>query len=191
MFVYPPKTNQGDFMDSDGVPSTGYSIEEMDSFACEIAKAVNQGKKCYLLDVAFANGGDLELLRHLSKHINIGCLFGYSGWNTASNALGTILTQIVLSSEENSTRNKNFTFGRILDDVIYQGIVRKRLNDGLIKSGLDPWHISNVQQADEILQKEFKAVQPVTDEIIHGHPISFRASLRWPRTFEIDIGLRG
>ena len=189
LFVYPPKADQGDFMDGAEVPSSGYSTEEMDSFAGEIADAVNQGKKCFLLDVAFANGGDLGFLRRLALRIDIGKLNGYSGWNTASNALGTVLSQIVLSGGNNNCQNKNFTFGRILDDVIYQGVVRKRLNDELMRLGLDPWHISDEKQADEILQKEFKAVWPIIDEIIQGQQLIFSASLRWPRTFEVDIRL--
>ena len=188
LFIYVPKSAQGDFCIISGeVPVSGYSQNEIDSFAKEIADASAQGKKCYLLDIAFANGGDIELLRSLAKHLDIDKLHGYSAWNTACNALGTILSQIVLSGGENTIQNKSFTYSRILDDVIYQGIIRRRLNDALLEKGLDPWRITDTAAADELLQREFKAAKPIIDEIMPDCPLGFSASLRWPRTFEVEI----
>jgi len=188
LFIYHPKETQGDFCtDEINAPVSGYSAEELASFASEISDAVNQGMEVYLLDVVFANGGDYELLSALSKRISLQQLNGYSAWNTASNALGTILSQMALSKGENNEKNKRFTLSRVLDDVIYQAVVRRRLNNKLIANSLDPYHISNMELADEILQAEWEIAMPLIDGIVDGHPFIFGAEYRWPRTFEISL----
>ena len=188
LFIYTPKSSQGDFCAiSKETPVSGYSASETDYFAKEIADAAAQGKKCYILDVAFANGGDIELLRSLAKYMDISDIYGYSAWNTACNALGTILSQIVLSDSQNTEKNKSFTYSRILDDAIYQSIIRQRLNNVLVEKGLDPWRITDLGLADKLLQHEFKMAKPIIDEIITDCSFGFSAHLRWPRTFEIEI----
>jgi len=187
LFIYLPKSGQKDFCTIDAeIPASGYTAEELMSFVKSVADAVAMGKKCYLLDVAYANGGDPELLKTLAKFIDISELYGYSAWNTASNATGTILSQIVLSSGENSEKNKVFTYSRILDDVIYQAIIRKRLNQKLIEKGLDPYNISDLEVAKALLQAECEAVKPLVEQLMPDVIGNFEFSLRWPRTFEIE-----
>jgi len=187
LFIYLPKDGQKDFCATDlKPPVSGYSFEELASFAKRIADAVTKGEKCYLLDVAYANGGDPELLKSLAKYIDISKLYGYSAWNTASNATGTILSQIVLSAGENSEENKRFTYSRILDDVIYQAIIRKRLNQKLIERGLDPYNITDVKIAETLLQAERVVVKPLVNELMPDVADDFGFSLRWLRTFEIE-----
>jgi len=188
LFIYPPKGNQADFCtDDEAPPITGYSPAELKSFADEISDAVKCGAKVYLLDVAFANGGDYELLSHVAAQVDILDLYGYSAWNTACNALGTILSQIVLSNGQNSELNKQFTAKRILDDVIYQGIVRKSLNNELLRIGDDPWCIQNLSQAKELLEINWELAKPQITTLLGENAHRFKAQLRWPRTFEVEI----
>ena len=188
LFIYLPKNGQKDFCaDWEKQPDSGYDPGELESFAQSIADAINQGKDCYLLDVAFANGGDPELLQSLAKQVEVSKLCGYSAWNTASNALGTILSQIVLSKGENSEANKRFTTSRIMDDVIYQAVIRKRLEKDLRERGLDPFSIANVDLAEALLQVRYEEVKPLIEEIIPNALTSLGFTLRWYRTFEIEI----
>ena len=191
LIIYPPRDKQGDYCaDSKELQTACYSAQEIEAFAKTIASEVNNGKKCFILDIAFANGGDINLLQCLTKYIDIGDLYGYSGWNTASNALGTILSQMVLSGEENNNHNRRFTYSRILDDVLYQGVIRRRLNKKLIDCGDDPWHIMDKEQADKFLNEEIMDFKSLIMELIPRFFLDFNLSFYWPRTFEINIDIK-
>jgi len=188
LYIYLPKNKQKDFCtDADEVPIAGYDSDELKAFVRQISESVEQGLNVYLLDVAFSNGGDYELLKLLSEQISLRKLCGYSAWNTASNALGTVLSQIILSEGCNNRQNEKFTVSRILDDVIYQGIIRKRLNASLILKGQDPWNVEYMIIAKNTLKYELEQVESQIEELTGDYPFKFDFSFRWSRTFEIDI----
>jgi len=188
LYIYLPKNEQKDFCtDADEVPSADYNEDELNSFVNQISLSVKQGLNVYLLDVAFSNGGNYELLKLLSEQISLRNLSGYSAWNTASNALGTVLSQIVLSGGCNNLQNEKFTLSRILDDVIYQAMIRKRLNANLISNGQDPWSVEDMTLAEHLLKNEIEQVKPQIEKLTKDYPYKFDLKFRWSRTFEIDI----
>ena len=50
----------------------------------QIAELTGQGRLCYLLDLDFANGGNVMLLDLLGQSMPISRLGGYAAWNTAT-----------------------------------------------------------------------------------------------------------
>ena len=66
--------------------SSGRNLQD---FALRIRDYLAAGKKVVVADSAFANGGDLELIRFLNKLGVLGKLASYKGWNTNCNTLGT------------------------------------------------------------------------------------------------------
>ena len=120
--ILPPKKKQGEASEPRSGFSADYTMDELKAISNTIQSLTQEGRHCYLLDVGFANGGNPKLLEALGQTMPITSLFGYAGWNTASNSLGTLLSQL-LASDENTPENQSFTAERILDDDIYQPIV--------------------------------------------------------------------
>lgn len=149
--------------------------------AQEIARLIAQGRRVYLLDVTRANGGSLGLIRAVHALLPDLPLAGYSAWNTASNALGTILAQI-LSDQLSGRVNSAFLWERLLDDLAYQGVVREELNETLRSLDEDPYHLTDPVRAQTLLQQ-------LTAAFVHHEPAfagipAYAITFPWTRTFE-------
>ena len=97
-------------------------------FADRIKEAVDDGRGVAIADVAYCNAGDHAFMHELGKKIDLLKLWGYAGWNTASNTLGTVICQSVLRYLYGDTpTHRRFTALRILDDAVYSADVRREL----------------------------------------------------------------
>lgn len=88
-------------------------------------------------DVAYTNRGDTELQSLLFSKNSLTNIDSYSGWNTATNSVGTVLSQYVatkvledkleiLFPEETSLAIESllkFKYLRLNEDIIYQGLM--------------------------------------------------------------------
>lgn len=190
LFIHTPKTEQYDLCLYQGELPPGYSEEELQEFAQRIALAVNSGKKVGVLDIAYANGGDGRLLYALSKKIDLLDLFGYSAWNTASNSLGTILAQLSLYAFTESQKNLIFTAERLLDDYLYQSVIRRKLEKVLKDSGLDFWNLKHAKNTADMLLMEYFQKSEEMLRMFPGKRVIFSCRLAWARTFECEIEIK-
>lgn len=174
----PPDKRQTDWPN----PAHAEGIRKM---AEEIKYLSKSGKKVYVLDVTRANGGAPDLIDHLS---DIMPLSGYSAWNTASNSLGTILAEI-LSDSVRGRENRTFFWERMLDDFLYQGVVRERINRILASLGEDVYQIRDMRRAEELLSDLMKEAAGNTPAFQHAP--AFTARFPWMRTFEAEITIEG
>ncbi len=186
LFIYPPKASQGDHCPKLEA-SHQYDDSQMQGFAERILAEHKRGKNCFLLDLGYANGGDMEFMKVVSATLDVRQLFGYAAWNTASNALGTILSQIVACRSSNTMLNQKFTMERILDDLVYQAIVREKVEQNLRQHKQDVWCIENLPLGNALLHQSFESKQGVLNQIFNHSVPSFNYKIWWPRTFEIDI----
>jgi hypothetical protein len=128
-------------------------------------------------DLAYANGGDPELLAHLP----VAELAGYAGWNTASNSLGSLLAQLVLARGRwGELPNRLVTALRLAEDVAYQAELRQVLRDAVAEP-------SGTLEADYAA-----AVVPAVDAWLAERGLPGRVSrcyLPWGRSFEIGLEL--
>lgn len=157
--------------------------DRLRAMAEETDRAVEAGRQVYLLDLIRANGGSrrfMELLRHPRK------LWGYSAWNTAGNSLGTILAQI-LTDTAAARPCTAFRDERLLDDLIYESLIRPELNRQLMEEGKDPYHLENREDAEEKMRRLYSACPMALMRDMPG----YEASLPWKRTFEVRIRMRG
>ena len=152
--------------------------------AAEADRLVESGKRVYLLDVARANGG-VPLFGHMHAANE---LWGYSAWNTASNAMGTLLAQ-VLTDCMNGRPNRQYFMERLLDDYVYQGTVRQRLHEELLAAGEDPYCIKNTRMPQKMLEDLFERFMPELWPLEKIPP--YRVRLRWNRIFEIEAEAGG
>lgn len=187
LFIFLPKGIQGDACIHPDQLCDGYSSSEVEAFAVRISGNVEAGIPVALLDLAFANGGDGKLLSALSKRFPVLRLCGYSAWNTASNSLGTLLSQIALSGFCNTLSNQCFTSERLLDDYIYQSRVRPAVEKLLRQKGEDSWNIEDRALAQTLINNQFKECRFILDSIFWGKIPEYTAQLKWNRIFEIEI----
>lgn len=187
LFILLPKHEQGDYEIENFDGYEPYNSKELQEISKKIYDYTKQKKNCYLLDLDCANGGTIELLKELAKLMPITDLCGYSAWNTACNSTGTILAQILASKGNNSKINKQFTTERILDDGIYQSLIRQNLSNTLKSKDENIYDIKNTQQANQLLAQEFLNQSDLLHNIFGKKIPDFKTKLRWPRLFEIEI----
>ncbi|MGL5955299.1 MAG: DUF4127 family protein [Brevinema sp.] len=96
---------------------------------------LQQLKSCsfVLADIAYANGGDSELIQLLDEHLLLEQCRAYAAWNTTGNTLGTVLCQAVFTMDSYN-RQKAMTnlIERLLSDWIYQAIVRWEIQKNVL-----------------------------------------------------------
>ena len=158
--------------------------EGLQKQAEEIAAMICAGKNVYVLDVSRANGGSPALLRALWERMPQLPLAGYSAWNTASNALGTAIAQM-MSDKIAGKNNRSFFWERILDDLVYQGIVRAQLYEALARNGEDPFRLNDRHAAEAKLEQLMKSCVQ-TGPAFRDVP-AFTARLPWARAFEAEL----
>lgn len=101
------------------------SFRNLPELICFMKDAINEGKPVILADNAYANGGDLRLLRMLDSEGLLPLLVAYAGWNTNANTLGTALAQGLCYFLTGKTQaHYNFLALRYLEDFGYCSKVR-------------------------------------------------------------------
>ena len=154
-----------------------------------ISDLVKNGKHVFLLDIEAANGGNPKLLTAVAKKIPILELYGYSAWDTASNSLGTLLAQLLACKNKNSEENKSYTSERILNDCVYQSIVRQKVSEKLKNAGVNVWNIEDTKTAEQLISDTFQENEELLHNIFGDNVPKFQTKLRWPRLFEIKVSL--
>ena len=95
--------------------------------------AVELGKKVIIADVAYANGGDLNLLKLLRQKDLLMKISAYAGWNTSSNTLGTCIPQGMFDFlYPNRKENLDFLGLRYVEDFGYCSVVRSQIAKTLV-----------------------------------------------------------
>lgn len=134
-----------------------------------------------LCDVAYSNGSDPALIEKLLKRKDlVQKLWGYAGWNTTGNTLGSALAMGIArwfaekketqSSADNMLRNALFI--RLADDWAYQTQVRNQLGQDLSRDRLRELMAPHLKTLAEALD-----IQPAKVEL----------DLPWKRSFEVEI----
>jgi len=96
------------------------------SFVDKMNTSLKKGRGVAVADIAYCNGSDITLLNEIEKKIGILKLWGYAGWNTSSNTLGTVICQAVSRYLFGDTAaHRHFTAERVVDDAVYSRIVRR------------------------------------------------------------------
>ncbi len=188
--ILPPKKKQGEACEIRTGSCVDYTPDELKAISEKIRNLTERGRRCYLLDLDFANGGNTRLLEILGGTMPILSLWGYAGWNTASNSLGTLLAQL-LASDENSPLNQAFTSERILDDAVYQPVVRPEVTKRVRDSGEDIFNIKDIPKTETLLRESFQRHRPILERIFGGNVPEFEAKTRWNRLFEAEIFIKG
>lgn len=105
-------------------------IRDLPAFVAKMKADVLNGKVVAVADIAYCNGADVKMTELIESEIGFLNLAGYAGWNSSSNALGTVISQSVVRHFYGDTAtHKRFTAERMYEDIGYCAYVRKRVWD--------------------------------------------------------------
>lgn len=180
-----------------------------------LEKKIREKERGYLgiMDIAYTNRGDISLLDFIFSQKLVKKIDGYAGWNTASNTIGTELAHFVsyqylqenfkkykkTSKEEALQALIKFKYIRVTEDLVYQGILREKLNKELTKRKIDPYHLGEFKsEANKILEDLYKPYQEKLANALSGdyqvgtiqftvNNITSKIELPWERTFEAKV----
>lgn len=96
-----------------------------------------------IADVRNANGADNNFVEQLLTKINLDKFYGYSGWNTSANSLGTLICAAKIKFNAkyyDDNAFKKVQMIRFLDDWAYQANVRQQLTEPVdIRKMMNPY----------------------------------------------------
>lgn len=126
-----------------------------------------------IADVRYANGADNGFVEDILPKLDDN-FYGYAGWNTSANTLGTVLAGVKVKfngGKYNHEAFKKLQMIRFLDDWAYQANIRVNGQTPDIKNLMKPFEEKLIQYL------EYEPTNP----IIYPYP--------WNRSFEIEISL--
>jgi hypothetical protein len=166
--------------------------EKMFQFAKQIKIALEQNQRVAVCDAAFPNGADDVLMQVLDKQHLLGKLCAFAAWNTASNALGTVIAQCAAFAAgdfEGNGFNQHFVLDRILDDWIYQTRLRPQMEKRARATGVSPLNLGTFEE--ELQKQTEREMKGYAQLIAQRH---FKRKLKqchvtfpWGRTFEVEL----
>lgn len=171
------------------------NFPEMLSF---IQRMRSAGKVVTVADNAYANGGDLDLIRILNADHLLLDLQGYAGWNTNANTMGCAIAMGVcafLYGEQGlfhdpaaEAQRRNFLISRYLEDACYQADVRQCVTKKIPPLGFD--YFDTGEEAGEVRDLILAELQIRIETELSSLADRIqirRLTLPWKRMFEIDL----
>lgn len=171
------------------------NFPEMLSF---IQRMRSAGKVVTVADNAYANGGDLDLIRILDADHLLMDLQGYAGWNTNANTMGCAIAMGVcafLYGEQGlfhdpaaEAQRRNFLISRYLEDACYQADVRQCVTKKIPPLGFDYFFTGEEEgEVRDLILAELQ-IRIKTELSSLADRIQIRRlTLPWKRMFEIDL----
>lgn len=173
----------------------GYQVKRNSIELLEYGKFVRErlNKPVAIADIAYANGGDLQLLKLLSQQGSLFELAGYAGWNTSSNTLGTVICQMMLYSFYGSTQaHLDFLALRFVEDFGYCSVVRSEVTNGAVaEQGLSYFGVDG--QRGEIASEVYRQLVQFTNNYINDNNYHIEISdvyMPWSRMFEVGMSVK-
>ena len=170
-----------------------YDARDLPAFIQKMKKAVDEGKGVAVADIAYCNGADVALTEAIEKEINFFRLWGFAGWNTSSNTLGTVICQAVLRYFYGDTpEHRKFTALRMYEDVGYCAYARKQIWDNEVDQMGYKYEDTKVQRGavskrvNELLNAYMSARYPTLTnnyEIVDCY-------MPWRRMFEVGLVIK-
>ena len=171
------------------------NFPEMLSF---IQRMRSAGKVVTVADNAYANGGDLDLIRILDADHLLMDLQGYAGWNTNANTMGCAIAMGVcafLYGEQGlfpdpaaEAQRRNFLISRYIEDACYQADVRQYVTEKIRPLGFDYFFTGEEEgEVRDLILAELQ-IRIKTELSSLADRIQIRRlTLPWKRMFEIDL----
>ncbi|WP_261130880.1 DUF4127 family protein [Bacillus sp. Marseille-Q3570] len=190
-----PGKKQGDLALQRGLYEVDTTDRNLGEWMLKIKHYLEKGKDVAVADLAYANGADPALMPRLIDSGIFSHLSGFAGWNTAGNSLGTVIAHSAmvhlqklngfLLDTDFRKRHLELLTLRLLDDYLYQSVVRQNVRGRVDESRL------NDDELLEVVQQEFmEAAGEMLKklQLCQGFaPRIQNLALPWNRTFEIGL----
>jgi hypothetical protein len=198
LFVHTPLGEQRESTEAPPPGSAPALARQSESLVERVGFAAEAGRLVALADVAYANGGDPELLGALERTGAGRGLRGYAGWNTASNTLGTAIAQLCLevvaarASRDAGLASRRFLACRLADDYEYQTCLRPRAVEQAAALGADQFALGEqAPQLEEYVRRELAPQAQARYASVTGRSPEelgeLKISLPWRRLFEVEV----
>ncbi|HHV75414.1 MAG TPA: DUF4127 family protein [Thermoanaerobacterium sp.] len=170
----------------------------------DVKKYKNIGQNFGIADVAYTNMADEKVVDAVLKDDPVDIM--YAGWNTPSNAIGTVISEMALKAildkkflpiykQDEAIRSfASFSFIRMADDYGYQAVVRDEMYkwveaNGINKDNIDP------KLSNEELSTKMKPILDMLSKTYEGRvvlgkkikKIESTVTYPWDRMFEIEV----
>lgn len=188
LMVHTPEDRQGDHCSQE---QANTNPEQLDAVVQVLDKSLSLGKPLSIADVAYANGGDPRLVdKILTRFEDLTGLYGYAGWNTPGNTIGTAVAMglIRLRAEENKSFDAEafckLMLIRLADDWLYQANVRygvRQSMKSMAKIGKPDEKFLNVLMSDGLFLLKSR---------LGLENLAIQCHYPCERTFEVEIGIR-
>jgi hypothetical protein len=199
LFAHTPIQTQSDVAEAPPVGHSPMLAAQAESVVERTRAASEAGLPVGLVDVAYANGADPELIAALGRSGGADHLAAFAAWNTAANSIGTVVSQLCLAAGEATPSGREaaarFLACRLLDDYGYQSCVRQRAAEQAAALGASPYRLGEAcAQVEEFVRRELKPFAHHIHSDLLGSAGSAPleeagVSLPWRRLFEVEIEL--
>lgn len=167
----------------------GYCVERNIADLFELMKyCIRQKKIVTIADNAYANGGDLGIIKILNNNNLLFAVDGYAGWNTSANTIGTAIAEGVNSFLFQKTEaHRRFLANRYVEDAGYCSLVRRSVTEKLPAS----MNYFDVREPDGVVAKMVKEeleqfVRESLSSIAEQITVK-KVTMPWSRMFEINL----
>ncbi len=135
-----------------------------------------------IVDLVKPNGGDVQGLGHLFEENAWFHWGGWVAWNTFANSIGTALAWITMKALPNYDKDcdQQFFLKRLLDDGLYQSVIRKRW---ISEFGIG----SLSEQQHQSVMTDFSCEANFLVDQLGYSSLEVEASLPWNRLFEVKV----
>ena len=126
-----------------------------------------------IADVRFANGSDNNFVAELLKQIDLNLFYGYAGWNTSANTLGSLLACLKVAYKAKKFNNnafKKLQMIRFLDDWAYQANIR-----------------AEIEKPCDISQKMNPFEKKLFEILDYKNFSKIKYTYPWNRKFEVEV----
>jgi hypothetical protein len=150
------------------------------------ARLLEKGRDVALADLRYSNGGDPLLIEALRERGVLTRLTAYGGWNTAGNALGSVVAAaaaVQVSRQAgvyNEAAAKRLLLHRLIEDWGYQAVVR-----GDYGAGLQTFDAASEGQAAQEVARELNLLLTAIEPNASIGDVRFP----WHRSFEISFAV--
>lgn len=171
-------------------------FDEMDAADAEtsaelIASLIAAGREVALADLRYSNGADALLIEALHRRGVLLDLVAYGGWNTAGNALGSVVAAAAAiqlgraAGTLDPAAARRMLLHRLIEDFGYQAQARRPLNAGIYTFA----DHTEEAQAETSIGAELDAIL----KRLTGRDDLAITDVRfpWHRSFEIDFTITG
>ena len=189
LVIHTPDPARADHFGGDPAPDAAAIARTV----AAVRTAVESGKPVALADLRYGNGGDAHLVDALGGLL--ADLDAYSGWNTAGNALGSVLALGVAAAvgRREGTLDEGARIRalkrRLLDDAVYQARVRRELSEELFGNRIEPVDAAQATRAEVVITDVLR--DRLAGLGLPGSDSIASVTLPWLRSFEIDVLFEG